>query len=65
MNKTTENNASINDICVDTPGLQKLTHSGRKTAIEIGIAAEAKIVVGRRILWNISKVRNYLDSISK
>lgn len=47
MRKTNENNASFNDLTVDTAGLQALMHAGIKTATEIGTAAGAKIYVGR------------------
>ena len=63
MRKTNENNASFNDL--DTAGLQALMHAGIKTATEIGTAAGAKIYVGRRVLWNVAKIRKYLDEISE
>lgn len=65
MRKTNENHASFNDLTVDTVGLQALTHAGIKTATDIGTAAGAKIYVGRRVLWNVSKIRKYLDEISE
>ena len=43
------------------PGL----FTGIKTATEIGTAAGAKIYVGRRVLWNVAKIRKYLDEISE
>lgn len=48
MIKTNEHNVSFNDLTVDTAGLQALTHAGIKTATEIGVAAGAKIYVGRK-----------------
>ena len=65
MRKTNENNASFNDLTVDTAGLQALMHAGIKTATEIGTAAGAKIYVGRRVLWNVAKIRKYLDEFSE
>lgn len=65
MVKTTEFEIKESDLTVDTVGLQKLTHSGRKTAVEIGMAAGAKINVGKRVLWNVKKVRTYLDNVSE
>lgn len=50
---------------MDTAGLQALMHAGIKTATEIGTAAGAKIYVGRRVLWNVAKIRKYLDEISE
>lgn len=65
MRRTTTTNVSVNDLTVDTEGLQRLINAGRQTAVEIGTAAGAKIVIGRRILWNVSKIRKYLDEISE
>lgn len=50
---------------VDTIGLQEMLSSGRKTAVEIGTAAGARIQVGRRVLWNVKKVQQYLDAVSE
>ena len=50
MIKTNEHNVSFNDLTVDTAGLQALTHAGIKTA---------------RVLWNVAKIRKYLDEISE
>lgn len=50
---------------VDTAELQEMLSSGRKTALRVGMAAGARIQVGRRVLWNVSKVQKYLDSISE
>lgn len=65
MNPTTKHENNGKSLCVDTVGLQEMTHSGRKTAVEIGIAAEARIRIGRRVLWNVPKVKKYLDLISE
>ena len=65
MNKTPNKNVSIENICVDTQGLMKITNCGRQTAVEIGTAAKAKITIGRRVLWNVGKIQKYLDSISE
>lgn len=50
---------------VDTNGLQAMLSSGRKTAVEIGTAARARVQVGRRVLWNVKKIEQYLDTISE
>ena len=50
---------------VDTDGLKEMLSSGRKTAVEIGMAAEARVQVGRRVLWNVRKIQRYLDKVSK
>ena len=65
MKKTRTTDISFEDLTVDTAGLQALTNAGIKTATEIGMAAGAKIYVGRRVLWNVAKIRKYLDEISE
>lgn len=57
--------ATENNMAVSTDELMNRLQSGRKTALEIGMAAQAKISVGRRVLWNVKKVQEYLDSISE
>lgn len=65
MRKTTTLNVTPNNLTVDTVGLQRLVNSGRKTAVDIGMAAGAKITIGRRVLWNVSKIQKYLDEIAE
>ena len=65
MRKTGAKVASINNLTVDTAGLQSLLSAGYPTAVEIGMATGAKITVGRRVLWNVSKIQKYLDEISE
>lgn len=50
---------------VDTVGLQAMLSCGRKSAVDVGMAAGAKICIGRRVLWNIKKVQQYLDTVSE
>lgn len=63
MRATKKNTPSTNNLTVSTEGLQSLLNSGRNTAVEIGMAAGAKVVIGRRVLWNVSKIQKYLDCI--
>lgn len=48
---------------MDTVELQTMLSSGRKTAVEIGMAAGSKVQVGRRVLWNVGRIEEYLDAI--
>lgn len=64
MKRTNKTVESCNSLAVDTAGLQELLNAGIKTSTEIGVAAGAKIYVGRRVLWNVSKIKAYLDKIS-
>ena len=52
-------------ICIDTAELQQMLCAGRKTATEIGMAAGARIKVGRRVMWNVKKISAYLDQITE
>lgn len=63
--KKTKSPSKEKKMTIDTAGLQDMLSCGRKTAIEIGTAAGGRISCGRRVLWNVSKVQQYLDSISK
>lgn len=65
MRKTRITQVSMDDLTVDTAGLQCLINAGRKTAVDIGMAAGARITVGRRVLWNVSKIRKYLDDMAE
>lgn len=65
MRKTKTTQASMDDLTVDTEGLQCLINAGRKTAVDIGMAAGARITIGRRVLWNVSKIRKYLDDMAE
>lgn len=51
-------------IAVTTQELQSLLGCGRRSATQIGELAEAKIQFGKRVLWNIDKVKIYVNSIS-
>jgi hypothetical protein len=44
--------------------LQQILSLGRKSAVEIGVAANAKIVIGKRIVWSLKKIEEYLYSIA-
>lgn len=71
MNKINQSNPMNNIVdikdkmSVDTNELQVLVGAGRKTAVDIGIAAGARIQIGRRVLWNTRKVQRYLDAMSE
>ena len=66
MNKTTyiPGLSSHEKITCTTEELQSLLSCGRKTAVDIGELAEARVQFGKRVFWNVSKVRNYIDLLS-
>lgn len=49
---------------VDTQDLQALLCVGRQTAVRIDTSANARVQVGKRVLWNVGKVQKYIDEIS-
>ncbi len=54
-----------NKITVDINGLQAMLSVGRNSANEIGEKAGAVTRIGRRKLYNVEKVRNYLNQLSE
>ena len=63
MRKTTISNIE-DQRAVDTPNLQKMLNAGYRTAVQIGTEAEARIKVGRRVLWNVNKKRGKENAVS-
>lgn len=63
--RKTKNLECENKLTVDINGLQALLSLGRASADEIGRNAGAVIRIGRRKLYNVEKVKAYLNTISK
>ena len=63
MNKTKERE-SIEVLAVDIDKLAAMLSCGHATARKIGEQAEAKINIGRRVLYSVDKVKKYLNLIS-
>lgn len=61
----TAKNESSPVLTVDTTALQKMLSCGRYTAVRIGTLANARIQIGRRLLWNIKQIQQYLDDIAE
>lgn len=51
-------------ITVTTEELQFLLSCGRKSAVDIGTLAEARVQIGKRVFWNVEKVKAYINLIS-
>ncbi len=64
MYATKQSKITDNTVTIDTKTLTELLHCGKVTAVKIGTDAEAKVQVGKRVLWNLSKVQRYIDTIS-
>ena len=59
----TDNSSTL--LTVNTSTLMEMLNCGRPTAVRLGTAAGAKIVIGRKILWNVNIIRQYLNSIAE
>ena len=57
--KTIETNCKIT---TDINGLQGMTSLGRQTCEKIGEDAGAVIRIGRRKLYNVDKIREYMNA---
>ena len=64
MRATKKSEMVMNQVAVTTENLQNILDCGRPTPVEIGTLAKARVEIGRRVLWNVSKVQKYLDSIA-
>ena len=60
MRKTTEYKAE-NRLTVDIEGLMAMLSCGEVTAKKIADYAEARVIVGRRVLYNVDKIKKYID----
>ena len=59
----TDNSSTL--LTVNTSTLMKMLNCGKPTAVKLGTAAGAKIVIGRKILWKVNIIRQYLNSIAE
>ena len=50
---------------LDTKGLMETLSCGYNSAVALGAAAGARVKIGKRVLWNMKKVRKYLDEMSE
>lgn len=52
-------------LMVDTATLQSYLSCGRGSAIKIGEQACAKVCIGKRVLWNLNKIRLFVNEIAE
>lgn len=67
MRKTTGSGGirdNIGAVCVTMPNLMIMLDCGRPTAERIADAAGAKFKVGKRALYNVDKVRKYINTLN-
>lgn len=50
-------------LTVDAEMLASMLNCGRQTAAKIGTDANARIQVGRRVLYSVPAIEKYLDQI--
>lgn len=66
MKEVQNNNKFANErICITRKELPQLLGCGIQTADKIAREAEARIVVGHRVLINLAKIRKYVDDIAE
>lgn len=62
--KKFENVDVTTKIAINIEELQSLLSCGRQAAVDIGNRAEARIQIGKRVFWNIRKIKEYRTLIS-
>ena len=65
MNRTNKPARQPPTLCVTMPELMASMHCGRHTAEETALKAGAKIKIGRRCLYNINKIQEYIDIVGE
>lgn len=63
MRKTKERNTR-DKVAVDLEALAAMLSCGKDTARKIGEEAEARICIGRRVLYSVPKIEAYIDRIT-
>ena len=63
MQKTMERKTD-HAIAVDIEQLAAMLGCGKTTARQIGESSGAKITIGRRVLYSVSKVERYVEAIA-
>lgn len=64
MNKTTERETSCK-LAVTAEELAGILSCGISTARRIGELAEARVFIGRRVLYYVKKIDGYLEQMSE
>ena len=62
--KTTTEYKTENRLTVDIEGLMAMLSCGEVTAKKIADYAEARVIVGRRVLYNVDKIKKYIDAMA-
>lgn len=62
--RKTKNIETDYKVAVDIDELSAMLSCGRTTARKIGVAAGARVQVGRRVLYSVKKVENYIETVA-
>ena len=66
MQKTAESSLDITQkLLLNTKDLQEILSCGYSSAVKLGMDAQAKIKIGKRVLWNRQRIENYLNDITE
>ena len=52
-------------LTVSTKNLMRLLDCGKPAAIKIGDSAGARISIGRKVLWNVKVIEQYLNRVAE
>lgn len=52
----------IPPILVDTAGLSKMLSLSPNSAVAVGDSAKARVCYGRRVLWSVKAIQDYIDN---
>ena len=63
--RQTKERESKQMLTVDIEGLAAMLSCGQATARKIAEDAEARITIGRRVLYSVSKIEKYLEAIAE
>ena len=64
MNKTKKSETG-QYITVDIDRLSAMLSCGHATARKIGEQAGARIIIGRRVLYSVEKIRQYINDLAE
>lgn len=62
--RKTKHRFSENKLAVDIESLSAMLSCGRDTAKRIGEDAEARVYVGRRVLYSVPKIEAYINNMT-
>lgn len=65
LDNINQKNEEVEKRLIDSKQLREMLGCGRSTAEKIGNEAGAKVKIGKRVLWNVKKIDEHLEKISK